>query len=70
MWFRKKKLNSEEYEKLLHKFVELSSEFELIAQKIRVIYDKRFKINKTKPETENIKSPDGLDMLRGYPENV
>lgn len=69
MFWRKKQLDSEEYKKLLVKFVELHTEFELIASKMRAVYDKRFKINKVE-KTETNKSADGLDCLRGFPENV
>ena len=78
MWFRKKQLESEEYLKLLHKFAELSTEVEILTSQINIIGSRKWGADRKKIEeltkkdkTENLKTTDGLDLLRGLDkENV
>lgn len=72
MWFRKKQLESEEYIKLLTKFAELSTEVSILSTDIKVISNRRWGADRLREEkrakenkTENLKSNDGLDLLRG-----
>lgn len=68
MWFRKKQLESNEYLKLLHKFAELSTEVEILTSQIKIISNRKWGADRLKAEkdkTENLKTSDGLDMLRG-----
>jgi len=68
MWFRKEKLESKEYLKLLHKFAELSTEVEILTSQIKIIGNRKWGKDRKAAEetqTENLKSSDGLDNLRG-----
>lgn len=68
MWFRKKQLESEEYLKLLHKFAELTTEVEILSSQIKIISNRKWGVDRKKAEetkTENLKTTDGLDRLRG-----
>lgn len=68
MWFRKEKLDSKEYIKLLHKFEELSTEVAILMANINLLKNRKWGKDRKKPDeeqTENLKSSDGLDTLRG-----
>ena len=69
MWFRKKQLSSEEYLKLLHKFAELTTEVEILSSEIKIISNRKWGEKRKKAEPQELKSIDGLDSCRGFPEN-